>query len=140
VEARSETSIEAAHEWSHSLNIIEKILVDWDGLIKSLEEAMKARINVYYQSFNSISSENYSAPDHFLFDEREAKKELVFKDAIQYHMDDSVRKGQLEKKEEELLSSRKEIYAEIEVISQSAKAFIEEIFREFPSSAIGIRS
>jgi hypothetical protein len=140
VEARSEIAIKAAHDWSHSINLIEKILVDWDGLIKSLEEAMGARINVYYQSFNSISSENHPASSHVLFDEHEAKKELVFKDAIQYYTDDSERKGQLKKKEEDLLSARKEVYAEIELISQSAKSFIEDISKNYPSSAVGIRS
>ena len=140
VEARSEIAIKAAHDWSHSINLIEKILVDWDGLINSLKQAMGDRINQYYESYNSISAENHSAPSHVLFNEYESKSELVFKDAIQYQMEDSIRQGQLEKKEEDLLSSRKDIYAEIELISQSAKSFIEDISKNFPSSAVGIRS
>jgi hypothetical protein len=139
VELKSDEAIRAAHDWSHGLNLIEKILVDWDGLIKSLEEAMRDRIKVYYQSFSTISAQNHAPPQHVLFNEHESQREIVFSDAVQYLVQDSERQKQLDLKERDISEARKNIYSEIDQFSEYGKKLIDEVSSKFPSEPIGNR-
>lgn len=140
VASNSELARASAHEWSHGLNLIEKIMVDWDSLVQSLEESMNDRIKAYFQSFNNVSPQNFDPPDYKLFNENEKKKEIVFADAIQYLETDSSRRISLSEKDDAISKISSVIYEEIEKLSVTGKEELDQISRLFPSCGIGVRT
>lgn len=134
-----EAAREAAHQWSHDLNLIEKILVDWDAFIESLNEGMADRIKAYFQSYNNVSPKNYSFQAHSLFRESESAKEIVFSDAIQYHLSDDERRKMLIEKENSIIKIQSEMYENIESSAAKIKEEVKELFAVYPSTGIGLR-
>lgn len=129
----------AALESTHALNLMEQIVVDWEALVDSMEEAMRDRISAYYDSYNKVASETHEQPKHTIFKDNETIGERVFKDAIQYIEPDIARRADLALKQTAIKDSINKINENIDGISNKGNSKISEISKIYPSMPIGLK-
>ena len=132
-------AIDAAQDRAHNLNLMEKIVVDWEALIDTMEESMQDRISAYFNAYNSVSAERVEIPKHKLFKENESSKEIVFKDAIQYVVSDNERQASLHAQQAEIRNAAKELFREIDKYAEQGTKRIAEFATKYPSSPLGLK-
>jgi len=132
-------AITAAQDRAHTLNLMEKIVVDWEALIETMEESMHDRVSAYFNAYNSVSAERAEIPQHKLFKENESSAAIVFKDAIQYVVSDNERQASLHTQQSEIRNAAKELFGEIDKYVEEGTKRIAEFSSKFPSSPIGLK-
>jgi len=127
----------AATSWSQSMNLIEKIKVDWENLFGNLNQNFNSKIALYFTAYNSITTEPVQAPSYELLTGTEINSEIVFSDVRQYFLSDNERRTIKEENDALIEQESKRIAGNITEYENTGSIKIQEFSQKFPSISIG---